>query len=881
MSMREYVGPNDDHTCEEDSPYSMSSSFSNIRVSGGLIHQTTPALEQSTDGYDVQVAHAQTIGDGANVMTRSLIRSADFVDVTTVPVSRIFDRFRRMCLNTRRSDYVNTSGNPHRLVAHKNETTCVRNAVSLARLTYGFEPDLLEMQVTVSSMSRLLTEDTRKLILRSWLIIFESLMGVIEGDGVNDESGDGCRIRIYGFVVESVDSLLVTPTPEHASGPVATQMQEDNVSYIDLGNCNQQCWLFSTARDKCSAGEILGLKIRLCNKGGIRGYELLTSNLLGGIVFEDGPNSRTDFDVIIEFRGGLPQRISKVHQSVFEQKFNDFIKFLKYEKPFCYVTAFLYTIEFQKRGLPHYHILLCVGPGSKITNARQIDNYISAEIPDPVEDPTGYKVVTELMMHGSCAVANPGAACTEIRTCSKNFPKKYNDITFFDTNGHTHYRRKQPKIHVMKGESRLDNYNQRLSLAFHAYINVEYYGWSMLIKYLFKYISKGPDRILAKVSKPIGDTSTSVHKQRVEVDEIQNYVDAEVQTINGQVLPTYRAACEALGLLGDDKEYDIALEESAVSASSVELRTLFAPILIYCDVADPPKLWQNIIASSGIASLLLPVGRIAHSRFKLPLDLTDKSVCHAKKHSQLANMLIPMDLFIWDKVPINDGRCFEVLDRTLRDLMNAPEILFGGKTVILDFWQTLPVKKRSCERRDDSRFYCGILFMATFQSLHVEREYETSEIWSSTKMSQTTIAALKVRQENCVLEVKVYRKWVSKTVPEMKPIAFCCILIDRETLENPVSLRFRKITTFEILMEKESEFPKHHFEFIAYNQLQSKVPYVYKNSKMIYSILTEAASTDVQLEATLATYYYINPQIPEAENTYTMFKEKYYMNPPI
>nr|GEW84697.1 helitron helicase-like domain-containing protein [Tanacetum cinerariifolium] len=37
------------------------------------------------------------------------------------------------------------------------------------------------------------------------------------------------------------------------------------------------------------------------NNGGTRGYELLNSDVLGGIVFEDGPKSRTDFDVIIEF----------------------------------------------------------------------------------------------------------------------------------------------------------------------------------------------------------------------------------------------------------------------------------------------------------------------------------------------------------------------------------------------------------------------------------------------------------------------------------------------------------------------------------------------------------------------------------------------------
>ncbi|GKE61703.1 hypothetical protein Tco_1512070, partial [Tanacetum coccineum] len=53
------------------------------------------------------------------------------------------------------------------------------------------------------------------------------------------------------------------------------------------------------------------------------------------------------------------------------------------------------------------------------------------------------------------------------------------------------------------------------------------------------------------------------------------------------MLTTFRAACEALGLLGDEKEWDIALEESTASATSKEIRILFAQILIYCDIANP------------------------------------------------------------------------------------------------------------------------------------------------------------------------------------------------------------------------------------------------------------------------------------------------------
>jgi hypothetical protein len=38
------------------------------------------------------------------------------------------------------------------------------------------------------------------------------------------------------------------------------------------------------------------------------------------------------------------------------------------------------------------------------------------------------------------------------------------------------------------------------------------------------------------------------------------------------------------------------------------------------------------VAASGIASLLLPSGRTAHSRFKIPIDITDQSLCHIKKN---------------------------------------------------------------------------------------------------------------------------------------------------------------------------------------------------------------------------------------------------------
>ncbi|GJY05975.1 DNA helicase [Tanacetum coccineum] len=354
-----------------------------------------------------------------------------------------------------------------------------------------------------------------------------------------------------------------------------------------LDEHNSLVRLFRTARDRCNACEIPGFKVRLYNMGSVRGYELLTSDCIRGIVFESGPRSRTDFDFPLLFifgqPGFYPELILKPRNGRGQGKKVTMNAYYKYqlhprEKEFRLIfkgergdhegiavgsmimlpstfTDGPRVVEFQKRGLPYCHTLLWVDSRNKIHDASQIDEYISAELPDHVQDPRGYKVVSEMMMHGPCGAENLSTSCVENGSCSKHFPKRYNDKIFFNSNGHMQYRRRDTGVHVMRHESRLDNcnlvpYNRVLCLAFEAHINVEYCGCRC--------------------------------KSLVEV-----------RTIKGQILPTYKAACKALGLLGDDKEWDIALQESATSATSVEIITLFAQILIYCDVSDLVKLWNK------------------------------------------------------------------------------------------------------------------------------------------------------------------------------------------------------------------------------------------------------------------------------------------------
>ena len=74
------------------------------------------------------------------------------------------------------------------------------------------------------------------------------------------------------------------------------------------------------------------------------------------------------------------------------------------------------------------------------------------------------------------------------------------------------------------------------------------------------------------------------------------------------------------------------------------------------------------VASSGVASLLLPNGRTAHSRFRIPIDLDQLSMCDIKRGTNLAKLLIDTDLIIWDEALMTNKQCFEALDRSLRDI---------------------------------------------------------------------------------------------------------------------------------------------------------------------------------------------------------------------
>ncbi|XP_071709013.1 uncharacterized protein [Rutidosis leptorrhynchoides] len=67
-----------------------------------------------------------------------------------------------------------------------------------------------------------------------------------------------------------------------------------------------------------------------------------------------------------------------------------------------------------------------------------------------------------------------------------------------------------------------------------------------------------------------------------------NFVD--LRTVNNIVYDTYRVACEAMGLLGNDKKWETAIEEANATATAAQIRSLFSYILVFCDVSNPVNL---------------------------------------------------------------------------------------------------------------------------------------------------------------------------------------------------------------------------------------------------------------------------------------------------
>ncbi|PIA50768.1 hypothetical protein AQUCO_01200187v1 [Aquilegia coerulea] len=577
---------------------------------------------------------------------------------------------------------------------------------------------------------------------------------------------------------------------------------------------------------------------------------------------------------------------------VFKIKVDQLIKDLTDGKHFGRATAVLYTIEFQKRGLPHAHILLWLHPDDKPKDPSDIDKLISAELPDKNIDPLAFESVLQYMIHGPCGDLNRNSPCMINRCCSKHFPK-----------------RRQNLHKVMKNGIEVDNtfvvpHNTDLVVKYQAHINVEICARGKIVKYLFKYINKGQDRSTIVIEENLSNQSTNGQNVVVQLDEIQTYLDCrylstseacwrifkfdihyrdpsvqrlvyhleDEQTIifhddddlvdvvnrtnvektmftewfeinkhhedarrltyvdfptewvwnKNEKVWTRRKSKRRIGRLynahpNSGHKFYLQLDfenqlgnkyiREEITYDRIKLHSEFQTLHARLNIEQKQVyevvmnsvlsnigglffvygsggtgktyLWSTLtsklrsegkivlaVASSGIASLLLPNGRTTHSRFKVPVTQNDYSCCDIKVNSELADLIRKTDLVIWDEAPMNHRNAFEAVDRTFRDLMRSStqileEKFFGGKTVVLggDFRQTLPVVPKGSRE--------------TIVDASISRSY----LWSHCRTFKLGIN-MRLQSENLtILETKKVdklRKWILDLGNGNLPTIYMC-----------------------------------------------------------------------------------------------------------
>ena len=170
-----------------------------------------------------------------------------------------------------------------------------------------------------------------------------------------------------------------------------------------------------------------------------------------------------------------PDLIARVFQLKKEAILRDIIK----NGIFGRTATKIFTIEFQKRGLPHMHLLIFLEEEHKLYSVTAVDSCIRAYWPDPETEPQLFKIVKEVMVHGPCGGANPRAPCNDENSrCTKKYPRAFQDKTAMDEDGYPIYRRPDDgREYVVCGAKVHNGYivphNPYLSVKYQCHINVE------------------------------------------------------------------------------------------------------------------------------------------------------------------------------------------------------------------------------------------------------------------------------------------------------------------------------------------------------------------------------------------------------------------------
>lgn len=225
-----------------------------------------------------------------------------------------------------------------------------------------------------------------------------------------------------------------------------------------------------------------------------------------------------------ESASNRPDIISRI----FDIKLRALLNDLRKEKIFGEIIALQAIVEWQKRNLPHAHILLILKHEDKPQLPQDYDRITCAELPNRVLHPELFDLVSTHMIHGPCGSLNPNCVCMKNGKCKANFPKSFNRETKQNQNSYPELRRRSSEdggcsyiLKKARTEFIIDNswvvpYNPYLLLRYKAHINVEICNTVKAVKYLHKYIYKG-------ISKAMVETTQQQPRRNAATTNNNNY----------------------------------------------------------------------------------------------------------------------------------------------------------------------------------------------------------------------------------------------------------------------------------------------------------------------------------------------------------------------
>ena len=210
-----------------------------------------------------------------------------------------------------------------------------------------------------------------------------------------------------------------------------------------------------------------------------------------------------------------------------------------------------HVIEFQKRGLPHAHILLIMDEEDTPKCPEHYDCAVTAEFSENAEV---REVQAEFMYHRCNDHCKNDTGSGGTHCCTKRYPKPYREETSEGDDTYPEYRRRRPvdddtpdkrwggaqkntfikktgKKEEVLNNSRLVPHNIFLLMKYRCHLNVEICNSINAVKYLYKYVYKGPDKVMYGVkSRDDLDLTPDQPGQGPGRDEIDEFVQARYVT---------------------------------------------------------------------------------------------------------------------------------------------------------------------------------------------------------------------------------------------------------------------------------------------------------------------------------------------------------------